>query len=104
MTGISFDPELSDVNNDGYVSGPVSVTSVQVEAKVDLTRLSGRECLTITNKGPNKVWYGPSGVTTDSGDYLLKDQFVSLPIGEGLGVFLICSTGQTATVVVQEMA
>lgn len=102
--GISFDPEFSDVDNDGYVSGPVSVTSTAVEAKVGASRLTGREAITITNKGSKTVYYGPSGVTATTGDVLYKDQFVSLPFGAGVGVFVVCASGDTATVIVQELA
>ena len=104
MTGISYDPELSDVENDSYVSGVVAVSTTQVEAKVGASRLTGRECITVTNKGPNRVYYGPSGVTVATGDSLLKDQFVSFSLGDAIGLFLICDTGQSASVVVQEMA
>jgi hypothetical protein len=96
--------EFNDVNNEGYVSGPVSVTAVAVEAKVGANRLSGRETITITNKGAKTVYYGPSGVTATTGDVLYKDQFVSLPIGDNVGVFVICGAGDTATVIVQESA
>jgi hypothetical protein len=99
--------EFDDVNSEGYVSGPVSVTAVAVEAKVGASRLYGREVITITNNGPKTVYYGPSGVTASGagvGDKLYKDQFVSLSIGDGIGVFVICGAGETATVTVQEQA
>ena len=102
--GISNSSDLSDVNGDGYVSGSVAVTSVAVEAKVGASRLYGREAITITNKGPKTLYYGPSGVTVATGDPLFKDQFVSLPIGDTIGVFLITSGADTATAIVQEQA
>ena len=104
MSGISYNPEFSDVDNDGYVSGTVSVTAVATEAKVGANRLVGREGITITNNGPDKVYYGPSGVTAASGDVLLKNQFISLPLGETIGIYVVCDTGKTATVIVQELA
>jgi len=104
MVGISYDPELADVDNNGYVSAAVSVSTTQVEAKAGATNLAGREGITITNKGPNRVYYGPSGVTSANGDYLEKNQFASLPLGEYVTVYLICATGQSATVIVQELA
>lgn len=100
--GYTSGGELDDVNNDNYVAGPVSVGSVQIEAKVGLSRLYGREILTITNTGPNVVYYGPTGVIPGSGDSLKKGQFISLPYGDNIAVFLICASGQTATVKVQE--
>ena len=100
---MSFDPAYEDVDNNGYVSGPVSVTSTAIEAKVGANRLIGRQSITITNKGSNTLYYGPSGVTTSTGDVLYKDQFVSLPFGELIGIYLICASGQSATAIVQEM-
>lgn len=102
MTSLNESSEYADVMQDGYASGAVSVTTSQIEAKVGANRLSNREALTITNKGNAIVYYGPSGVSSTSGDLLYKDQSVSLPIGD-LGVFLITASG-TATVIVQEMA
>lgn len=104
MSGISYSPEFSDVDNDGYVSGTVSVTAVAVEAKVGASRLIGREGITITNKGPNVVYYGPAGVTSSTGDLLYKDQFVSLPLGESIAIYVVCTSGQSSTVIVQELA
>jgi hypothetical protein len=104
MSGITYNPEYADVDNDGYVSGAVAVSTSQVEAKVGANRLVGREGITITNKGPNRLYFGPSGVTSTTGDYLDKNQFVSIPIGDQIGVYLICATGQSATAIVQEMA
>jgi hypothetical protein len=102
MSDISYNPELADVDNDGYVSGPVSVAGTAVEAKVGASRLVGREFITITNKGPKTVYYGPSGVTSTTGDVLYKGQFVSMPMGDQIGVFVICAGADTATVIVQE--
>lgn len=104
MSGISYNPEYADVDNDGYVSGAVAVSTTQVEAKVGANRLVGREGVTLTNKGQDRVYYGPNGVTVTSGDYLEKNQFASLPFGENIAVYLICDTGKTATVIVQELA
>jgi len=101
---ITLSSEFSDVNNEGYVSGSVAVTSIVIEAKVGANRLSGREVITITNKGSKTLYYGPSGVTTITGDPLFKDQFVSLPFGDAIGVFLICAGTDTATAIVQESA
>lgn len=105
MTELSNASEYSDVLQDAYVSGPVTVTTTQIEAKVGASRLSGREALTITNTSTTVVYYGPTGVTTTGagmGDSLMKGQSVSMPIGD-MGVFLRTASG-SATVVVQEIA
>ncbi len=100
--GISYSGELDDVNNNSYLSGAVNVTSSAVEAKVGANRLEGRELLTITNKGSKTVYYGPAGVTSTTGDPLYKDQFVSLPFGDNIAVYVVCAGADTATVIVQE--
>jgi hypothetical protein len=102
MSGLSSTGEYSDVMQDGYVSGPVTVSTSAIEAKVGGSRLTNREALTITNQGPGSIWFGPAGVTTSTGDELKKDQSVSLPIGD-IGVFMIKNSG-SATVIVQEFA
>lgn len=102
--GITFNPELSDVDNDAYLSVNVSVTSSPIEAKVGVSRLSGREMVMIQNKGPKTLYYGPSGVTATTGMPLEKEQYVALPIGDSIGVFLVCDSGDTATAIVQEIA
>lgn len=101
---INLSSEFSDVTNESYVSGPVSVTSTPIEAKVGADRLSGRETITITNKGPNVLYYGPAGVTPASGDVLFKDQFVSLPYGDNIAVYVVTAGAHTATIIVQESA
>ena len=102
MSGLNNSSEYNDVYGDGYVSDSVSVTTSAIEAKVGGSRLANREGVTVTNKGPQTVYYGPSGVTSSTGDVLYKDQSVSLPLGD-IEIFLITSTS-SATVIVQEFA
>lgn len=102
--GVNESPEFSDVLNDDYITARLTITSTQSEAKVGGTRLAGREVVTIQNIGNKTVFYGPTGLTDITGNPLYKNQFVSLPIGVNLGVFLICSSGDSSTVIVQEMA
>lgn len=104
MSGLSYDPELSDVERDSYISGSVSVTSVAIEAKVGASRLTGREVITVLNKGSNRIYYGPSGVTTTTGSVLEKNQFLSMSLGDSLALFLVCASGESATAIVQEIA
>jgi hypothetical protein len=100
--GISLSSEYSDVNNDSYLSGLIVVTTSQVEAKVGASRLSGRETLRIYNKG-STIYFGPSGVTTSTGEPLMKNQWVNIPAGENIEVFMITTSG-SVNVIVQEMA
>ena len=100
----TYSGQFDDVTNDGYLSINLSVTSSAVEAKVGASRQAGREWISITNKGAKTVYYGPSGVTSTTGDVLYKDQTVVLPFGDNVGIFVICGAGDTATVIVQEGA
>lgn len=102
-SGIGYDPELSDVTNEAYISNAITVTTTQSEAKAGANRLIGREVLTIHNNGNATIYYGPTGVTAITGTPLYKDQFVSLPVGDKIGVFLITLSG-TANVRIQEFA
>ena len=102
MGGINFDPEFSDVLNDNFVGGTISVGTSQVEAKVGANRLSKREYLIIHNSGNNTIYYGPSGVTVSNGVPIVKDQTIGIPIGD-IGVFVISSSG-TNIIRVQEYA
>ena len=102
--GISHNPDKSDVNNTDYLSGSVAVSTTQIEAKVGGAPLDKRQGITITNKGPNTLYYGPTGVTAATGDPLVKNQFVSIPAGDCISIFMICDTGQSATAIVQEIS
>ena len=100
--GIGFNPDRSDVNNTDYQTASVAVTTSQVEAKVGGAPLDSRQLLTITNKGTNTLYYGPTGVTSSTGDLLFKNQSVSIPIGPDLSIFMICASGKSATAIIQE--
>lgn len=100
---ISFDPELSDVVNQSYVAGSISVSTSAVEAKVGGSRLTGRETLRIYNNSNTTIYFGPSGVTAATGEPVYKDQWVNIPIGDQLAVFLITDSGTASDVRIQEI-
>lgn len=95
--------EFDDIVEDGYVSGAVTVGTSAVEAKVGGSALDGRELLTIYNDSNSIIYYGPSGVTTSTGEPLAKKQRVSIPVGSAIQVFLIAGSGGN-DVIVQEWA
>jgi hypothetical protein len=100
--GITLSGQLDDVDNSSYLTGTVSATTTQIEAKVGGSRLVGRQVLTLHNDGNATIYYGPTGLTSATGSPLVKNQFVSLPIGDNIGVFVLTASG-TATVRVQEI-
>lgn len=105
--GFSEGGEFNDVLNDGYVSTRTTIGNAsEVEAKVGGSRLSGREVITISNVGNKTVYYGPSGFSssdTADGEQLLKNQQVTIPLGD-IGIFLRCSGSDSTDVVIQEFA
>lgn len=105
-TAIGFDPELSDVLNDGYLSITKTVGTTEILAAVGGSNQTGREILYLENNGNTKLYYGPTGVTSSSttkGSYLAKGQFVFLPAGQYLNIYII-SDAASGSVQIQEFA
>ena len=100
---ISYNPELADVLTDSYTAGVISVSTTQTEAKVGGSRLTGRENLRIYNNSNVTIYFGPSGVTSSTGEPIFKNQWVNIPIGD-IGVFLITASGTASDVRIQEFA
>lgn len=101
--GINLSSEYSDVLNDGYVAGSITVGTTQVEAKVGASKQVGRELLIIYNKSNNTIYYGPSGVTTSTGIPIFKNSTLMLSVGENTALFLIAGSAGNS-VLVQELA
>lgn len=99
--GFGFDGNRNDVNSGTLQQGTVTVGTSAVEAKSDTVALSGREQVRIYNKGPYTVYWGPSGVTTATGEPIYVDQWTDLPYADTIQVFLISGTA-SSTVVVTE--
>jgi hypothetical protein len=105
MSNLGTENENIDIVNTGYTSTALVITdAAEVIANDGINNLDNRQILTITNKGPNIVYYGPTGTTIANRDTLKKTQFLSAPIGDCIDMTFICDTGQTATIVVQEFS
>lgn len=102
--GFSNNGEYYDVLEDGYVAGSISVSTTAVEAKVGASRLSKREGLRIYNNSSKVIYFGPSGVTSSTGEPLKKDEWADLPFGEGVAVFVVTDSGTASDVRIQEYA
>lgn len=100
--GISFNPNLSDVDGTSYVSSVLTVTTTEIQAKVGAANLTGRQSLVLYNKSSVTVYYGPTGVSQTTGIPLLPNQILSMNFGEGINVFLVVATG-SASVIIQEV-
>ena len=99
---LSSDGQYDDTLGDGYVAGAISVSTTQVEAKVGASRLTGREYVRVFNNSSGTIYFGPSGVTTSTGEPLFKNQWVSIPLGD-IAIFLIAASSLT-DIRIQEFA
>lgn len=100
--GIKYSSDLSDTNDSVYLSDSVSVTTTEVEAKVGVSAEPERQFVRIYNKGPQTIYFGPTGVTSLTGEPLRKNQHVEIAARDGIGIYMVTDTG-TATVIVQEI-
>lgn len=99
MSGFGQIGRNDDIVNDSYVQGTVSVTTSQIEAKVGGSRLDKRQILRIYNSSNNTIYFGPSGVTTSTGEPIEKNNWVNIPAGDQIAVFLIAATGTNSVIV-----
>lgn len=100
---MGYNSQISDVNNRDYIAGAITATTSATEAKVGVSRLVGREMVRIFNNSTSvTIYFGPSGVTTSTGEPLNPGEGVSIPAGDQIGVFFLTSAG-TADIRVQEM-
>lgn len=99
-----FEIGVSEGVEDSYVAGPISVTTSQIEAKVGASRLTGREVLRIFNNSSTTIYFGPSGLTSSTGEPLYKQQWVELKVKDTLGIYLLTASGTASDVRIQEMA
>jgi len=100
--GLEYSGELSDTNGSVYLSGPQNVSTTETEAMVGGSAEPSRQFVRIHNKGSQTVYFGPTGVTSLTGEPLKKNQSVEIAARDSIGVFLVTDSG-TATVIVQEI-
>jgi len=101
MSGLGYDPDRIDLVNNSYLSGSISITTTQIEAKVGASALALRQAITITNTGAQTIYYGPTGLTAATGKPLFKNQDVAIPVGPSIQVFILTASG-TSTAIIQE--
>jgi len=102
--GINESPDRADVNDTGFTSLVVAVSTTQVELKTSTTRDPKRQIVTVTNDSDTtEVYFGPTGVTatgSTKGSVLWPRQDASIPLGD-VAIFAIAPSG-TVNVIVQE--
>jgi hypothetical protein len=97
-------PEISNSASESevvgsFVQGVVTVTGTEIEAKVGGSRKDGRQMLRIFNKSSVTIYFGPTGVTTTTGEPLLKGQGITIPANDSCAVFLIAASGSNDVIV-----
>jgi len=92
-----------DHANESAVYGAITVGTTAIEVKVGASPLVNRKMVTL-NPQSSGVFLGyDSGVTTATGTELFKDEYISLPIGPDISVYLI-ATGANNEVRIAELA
>lgn len=92
-----------DHANDSAVYGNIVVGTTAVELKVGGSPLSNRKVVTMQPQD-NKIYWGyDSSVTTSTGTQVFKDQFMPLPVGPDISVYLIAD-GAGKSVRIGELA
>jgi hypothetical protein len=99
-----FNVDTGEAAEDSYVSGVVSVSTSQIVAKVGASNLAGREVLRIFNNSSTTIYFGPSGVTSTTGEPLFKNQWVEIKVKDTISIYLVTASGTATDVRVQEMA
>ncbi len=97
--GLSRNNDYIDVNNTDIVQGIVSVGTTQIELKVAASQLAGRQSLRVYNKSNTTIYIGPTGVTTSTGEPLLKKQSMTMAVGDNLQIFAIAGSTSNDVVV-----
>ena len=96
--GINESGNNADVVN-SFVQIALTVGTSQVEAKVGASALSGRQMLRIFNDSNAIIYFGPTGVTTATGETLFKKQSITIPLTEAQGLFLIAGSAGNKVIV-----
>lgn len=102
--GINGSGEYNDTL-DNAIWTTIAVTTSAVEAKVGVSRLSGREGVRIHNDSNNTVYFGYSSSVTSSGpnkgEPLLKGESIDIGLSENHGVWLISASGSNNCIVTE---
>lgn len=95
--------KISSFANVTFSSGNRTASTTEIVANVSGTNLGNRKSLVIFNRGAQDIYYGVSGVNDTNGIPILKDEVVSLAVGENIDIYIVTKTGN-ATVTIQEFA
>lgn len=95
--------KVTEALNTSAVYGSLTVGTTAVEVKVGGSVLANRKTVTLQPKD-NKIFWGyDSSVTVSNGTQVFKDQFMPLPVGANISIWLI-SDGAGRDVRIGEIA
>ena len=86
---LKYSSDLSDTNARVYIVGTKNVTTTEVEASVGVTAHPDRQFVRIYNDGPETIYFGPSGITSSTGEPIRKKQWVEIAARDSLEVYII---------------
>jgi len=105
---ITYNPDRADVLNNDYVSGKKTVTHLtQVLVAAGSANLDKRQLIYLENVGNKDCFFGPSGVSTTGatqGGRLCPGQWYWLSLGPNQDMYVICRSGESTEIVIQEWA
>ena len=105
-----FSSEFSDTNSELFDQKQITVTDTGVEAITDAgaTDRACRQHVRIYNDGNSTIYVGPQGVTAPGGakpgEPVTKRGSIGYDVrGDNNKVYMITSSGKTATVIVSDL-
>jgi hypothetical protein len=89
-----------DIENVSCITGSLTVGTSAVELKVGASRLEQRQFVRLYNKSNNTVyWSYDAGVTTSTGEPIVKQQAITFTQGDRIPIYVIASqSGNVVTV------
>jgi hypothetical protein len=91
MCPIGYDPNREDVLEQAGAYKSLTVSTTAVELKVGATVLAARQAVTIMPIDRDIFWGYDSSVTVANGTKIFKGQFLMLPIGPAVSIYLIAA-------------
>ena len=101
--GLKYSGEEADTNSKVFLSTRKAVDSTGITASVAASAAEDRQFVRITNKGDFDVFYGPVGSAVNDMDNIEPCNFVEIALTQDIEVFLRTNTGETSSVLIQEI-
>ncbi len=96
--GVKVAGDFDDTNSVLFEQEVISVPITQVEAIASGTDIDDRQFVRVYNNGNRTIYFGPTGVTSSTGEPLLKKQWIEIAL-KGQSLFLISASGVGSVIV-----